>query len=240
MIKMIKTDDFNPNIIELFLNSNYLERKELYRYINLFASKIDGKVLDFGCGSKPYEKLFINSDKYIGLEIKDGGVNNADIFYDGKKLPFKDKEFNAMVSFQVLYQVINLEEILKEINRVLKKDAKILVSVPFIWFDGGANIQRRFSQEYSKFIFKKFGFEVLEIKQTNNNFSALCLLISKYIDYSISKIKYIYLRRLLRIIQILIINSLFNILGELFLKFGSKDNELYIDNIIYAKKIKSV
>jgi len=116
----------------------------------------------------------------------------------------------------------------------------LIVSVPFIWFDGGANIQRRFSQEYSKFVFKKFGFEVLEIKQTNNNFSFFCLLINQYIGYLISNIKNIYLRRFLRIIQILTINPLFNIFGELFLKFGSKDNELYIDSVIYAKKTKSV
>lgn len=237
---MIKRDDFNPGIIELFLNSNYLERKELYRYVNLFASKLDGKILDFGCGTKPYEKFFKNSSEYIGLEINGGGINSADIFYDGKKIPFKDNEFDAVVSFQVLYQIINLEDILKEINRVLKKDAKLLVSVPFIWFDGGANIHRRFSEKYSKFIFEKFGFEILEIRQTNNNFSALCLLISKYIDYSISKIKNSYLRKFLRIIQIVSVTPLFNILGELFLKFGSKDNELYIDSVIYAKKVKNV
>lgn len=70
---MIKRDNFNPGIIELFLNSNYLERKELYRYVNLFASKLDGKILDFGCGTKPYEKFFKNSSEYIGLEINGGG-----------------------------------------------------------------------------------------------------------------------------------------------------------------------
>ena len=237
---MIKKDDFNPGIIELFLNANYLERKELYRYVNLFSSKLESKILDFGCGTKPYKKLFKNSSEYIGLEINGGGINSADIFYDGKKIPFKDGEFDAVVSFQVLYQIINLEEILKEINRVLKKDSKLLISVPFIWFDGGANIQRRFSEKYSNFIFEKFGFKVLEIKQTNNNFSALCLLTSKYIDYSISKIKNRYLRKFLRIIQIVSVIPLFNILGELFLKFGSKDNELYIDSVIYAKKVINV
>jgi len=237
---MVKRDNFNPKIIELFLNSNYLERKELYRGVGLFASKCNGKILDFGCGTKPYENLFENSSKYIGLEINGGGVNNADIFYDGKKIPFEDDEFDAMVSFQVIYQIPNLEEILKELNRVLKEDAKLLISVPFIWFDGGGNIQRRFSEVYSKFTFEKFGFEVLEIKQTNNNFSALCLLTSKYIDYSISKIKNKFLRRFFRIIQIISIIPLFNILGELFLKVGSKDNEIYIDSIVYAKKVKSV
>ena len=69
---MIKKDDFNPRIIELFLNTNYLERKELYRYISKFAPKFKGRILDLGCGTKPYEKLFNNAYEYIGLEINEG------------------------------------------------------------------------------------------------------------------------------------------------------------------------
>lgn len=145
-----------------------------------------------------------------------------------------------MVSFQVIYQISNLEEVLKEMNRVLKDNAHLFISVPFIWFDGGGNIQRRFSEKYSRFIFEKFGFEILEIKHTNSNFSTLCLLTNKYIDYSISKIQNRYLRKIFRVLQIFIITPMFNMLGELFLKFFPKDNELYIDSVIYAKKVKNV
>lgn len=77
---MIKKDDFNPRILELFLNSNYLERKELYKNIKLLAQNFEGKILDLGCGTKPYEKLFVNSDEYIGLEVK-GGVLMTLIYF---------------------------------------------------------------------------------------------------------------------------------------------------------------
>jgi hypothetical protein len=114
------------------------------------------------------------------------------------------------------------------------------MSIPFIWFDGGANIQRRFSEKYIKFTLNKFGFEVMDIKQTNTNFSALCLLTSRYIDYKLSNISYQYIRKILRVVQIMLINPFFNILGELFLKLFKKDNELYIDSVVYAKKVRNV
>jgi SAM-dependent methyltransferase len=240
IVKMFKKDDFNPSVIELFLNPNYLERKELYRYISFYSKSINGEVLDLGCGTKPYKDFFKNITTYIGLEINGGGINEADYFYDGKTFPFGDKRFDSMVSFQVVYQIPNLEDILKEMNRVIKKDGKILISVPFIWFDGGGNIQRRFSQQYTKFIFEKFGFQIIEIKQTNSNMSALCLLTNKYTSYMTSKISINPIRKIFRLLSVLVTIPSLNILGELFLKFQQKDNELYIDSVIYAKKIIDV
>lgn len=237
---MFKKNDFNPRFIELFLNSNYLERKELWNNIRKIAPDYTGDILDLGCGTKPYEKLFINLDKYIGLEINGGGINCADIFYDGNIFPFEDTEFDTMVSFQVIYQIPNLEHTLQEINRVLKKDGKLLVTVPFIWLDGGENIHRRFSEQYSKFIFNKFGFKVDKIIQTNSNMSALCLLANKYTQYKISKIKINIFRKMIRIFEIFLLTPFLNILGLLFLRFQNKDNELYIDSIIMATKVKSV
>jgi len=145
-----------------------------------------------------------------------------------------------MVSFQVIYQISNLEEILKEINRVLKKDAKLLISVPFIWFDGDGNLQRRFSEQYSKFILEKFEFKIEKIINTNANMSAICLLTNKYIDYKISNIQVSIVRKTLRVFKILFITPFFNLVGLSFLKLQKKDNELYIDKIIYAKKIRNV
>jgi len=141
-----------------------------------------------------------------------------------------------MVSFQVIYQAPDLNALILEMNRVLKINGKLLLSVPFIWFDGGGNIHRRFSEQYTKVKFEQFGFEIEKIEQTNGNLSALCILANKYINRSISVIKFKPLRLLFRVC----ITPLFNILGLLFLKFMKRDNELYIDTVLIAKKVKSV
>ena len=95
------------------------------------------RVLDFGCGSKPYENLFINIDEYVGCDIEVSGHDHLDskidYFFDGKNLPFIDDRFDSVVSFEVFEHIFNLPEILKEINRVTKTSGNILISVPFAW-----------------------------------------------------------------------------------------------------------
>ena len=232
---MFSKNEWNPKIREFFLSDSYLERKELYENIEKNAKNFNGNTLDLGCGTKPYQHLF-NCDSYVGLEINGGGINDADYFYDGTVFPFKDEEFDNMVSFQVIYQAPNLNALISEMNRVLKLNGKVLITVPFIWFDGGGNMHRRFSEQYTKTKFEEYGFEIEKIEQTNSNLSALCILSNKYINRSISTIRF----KLLRVFFRIFITPLFNLLGLLFLKFMKRDNELYIDTILLAKKVKSV
>ena len=91
--------------------------------ISELISKLNGKLLDIGCGIKPYEKLCLNVKNDIGLEIDDEGNRQhqyADIFYDSKTIPCKDKEFKSILSNQVFEHVFNPNEFLKEVNRVTK------------------------------------------------------------------------------------------------------------------------
>ena len=212
---MINSNEWNPGAKEFFLSASYLERAELYYHIRKNSKEFNGKILDIGCGNKSYQE--------------------SDIYYDGGELPFLKDEFDNIVSFQALYQVENLDLIFYEINRVLKANGKILITVPFIWFDGG-NIHRRFSQEYIHNVFSRFGFEILSIDQTVNNLSALSLLASKYINDKISKISF----KLIRVILRIFVTSFFNIIGAIFLKFTQKGDDLYINNVVVAKKVINV
>lgn len=67
LIKIIQKEKFNPSIVGFFINQNFNIRRLLYQKIKKFAPEIKGKILDFGCGSKPYKHLFHNAKDYIGL-----------------------------------------------------------------------------------------------------------------------------------------------------------------------------
>ena len=81
--------EFNPSIFHPF----FFIRKGLLKGIAQHAEKIQGKLLDFGCGSKPYQSLF-QVDEYIGVDYENSGhthINEQiDVFYDGKHLPFEN------------------------------------------------------------------------------------------------------------------------------------------------------
>ena len=89
---------------------------------NMFGG---GRLLDFGCGNKPYECLF-QCEEYIGCDIYESGHNSndkkVDVFYDGHTLPFNSESFDTILITQVLEHVQNFDEIFKELVRVLKKN----------------------------------------------------------------------------------------------------------------------
>ena len=49
---------------------------------------------------------------------------------DAKKLPFKDNTFDFIICSEVLEHIINYQSALSEINRILKPEGKLAVSVP--------------------------------------------------------------------------------------------------------------
>src|SRR5687767_14503304 len=104
--------DFNPSVT----NPGYLTRNRLLKSILFFRENMTGRMMDFGCGSKPYKSIF-TVNEYIGVDYDNPGHphNNEqiDVFYDGKTLPFPDNHFDSICSAEVVEHIFNLPEILK-------------------------------------------------------------------------------------------------------------------------------
>lgn len=238
-LEKIKQQAFNPNFLGLFFNPFYFARKGLYKNISDLAINFQGgTLLDVGCGSKPYKDLF-NVDKYDGLEYwtdEYGSLKTAEYIYDGHKFPFEDKSYDYVISNEVLEHVFNPDEFLSEINRCLKDDGIFLLTVPFVWdeheqpYDYG-----RYTSFGLKFLLKKYGFDVIEYRKSVNNLGVIFQLINDYIyKKCIGRGKFK---------NHLLINSLcsvFNILGVILVKITPKNEDLFLDNIVLAKKVNNV
>jgi SAM-dependent methyltransferase len=187
--KLITKHQFNPGLAGIFLNPFYIARKGLYDSIKLFGNKITGKTLDVGCGTKPYEKLF-NYSSYVGLEF-DTGIDSekklADFYYDGKTFPFNEAEFDSVITNQVLEHVFNPDEFLSEINRVLKPNGKLLLTVPFVWDEHEQPYDyARYSSFGLKALLNKNGFIILDHRKSVNDYRVLAQLFNAYI-YKITR-----------------------------------------------------
>ena len=97
-----------------------------------------GTVLDIGCGYSPYKELVLNNGqvkKYIGLDLADNKSydNKPDIVWDGINVPLGDDSIDSVIATEVFEHVPDLNVVLKEIYRVLKKDGVLFFTVPFLW-----------------------------------------------------------------------------------------------------------
>lgn len=231
--KIIEDQYFNPGFLGLIVNPFYIARKGLYNNLSTLGNKITGKTLDVGCGTKPYEKLF-NHSTYVGLEF-DTGIDQekkvADYYYDGKTFPFKESEFDSVVTNQVLEHVFNPDEFLSEINRVLKTKGKLLLTVPFVWDEHEQPFDyARYSSFGLKSLLEKNGFEILDLRKSVNDYSVLAQLFNAYI-YKITR-RNIFIKNL----ALILILAPITISGIIISKILPNNNDLYLDNIVLAEK----
>ena len=229
-------EQFNSKILGLFINPFYFARKGLYQNVSKLITNLNGKLLDVGCGTKPYENI-CNVDEYIGLEIDDEGNrqhNYADVFYDGKTIPFEDKSFDSILSNQVFEHVFNPNQFLKEINRVTKVGGKFLITVPFVWDEHEQPYDyARYSSFGLKHILAENGFEIIEHRKSNNGIEVIFQLINDYL-YKVIMTENAYFNLLI----IILLMAPINMSGLILSKLLPRNNDLYLDNIVLAKKTK--
>jgi SAM-dependent methyltransferase len=227
--------DFNPRLTK----PHYLVRNRLLKYVTRLAPELKGRLMDFGCGTKPYYPLF-NVDEYVGVDYENPGHPHAnekiDIFYNGKSLPFPDQYFDSVFSSEVFEHVFNLDEMLPEIHRVMKGGAKILITCPFsICEHEVPNDFARYSSFALKHLFIKHGFEVVQQYKTGNSIEAIYQLSLTYIHQHITPHvrKVPVVRSAFRFLVYTSMNLTALLLGKIF----PAGMDLYLNNVVLCKKL---
>ena len=230
-----RRQSFYPGYLGLFTNAFFFARLGLYKAIKLLAPELKGLLLDVGCGSKPYQKLF-DVEEYIGLEIDTPENRTKDVanfYYDGKKFPFKDSCFDSILCNQVFEHVFNPNDFILEIRRVLKTSGKLILTVPFVWDEHEQpNDYARYSSFALRFILENNGFKMLSQKKTCADATVIFQMINAYLY----KIFSTYPRPVELFLTATVI-GFFNIMGIIFEKILPKNPDLYLDNIVLAEKI---
>ncbi len=231
--KIIAKHKFTPGFAGIFFNHNYFIRKGLVDSIKEFSDEITGKVIDIGCGTKPYESLF-NCEEYVGLEMdtpENRQAKNASFFYNGNSFPFSDNEFDSAIISEVFEHIFNPDNFLSELKRILKPGGKVLFTIPFVWHE---HEQPYDYARYSSFgiihLLKNNGFIVIDSKKSCNNARCVFQLTNTYF-HKIIRFRNWRINFLLQTAS----STVINICGIIFGMFLPSDNDLYLNNIILAK-----
>lgn len=229
---------FSPSFAGVFFNPFYFIRRALYHKINQLSKQLSGKLLDFGCGRKPYEHLF-TVNEYIGVDVDQTGHDHknskVDIYYDGKMLPFEANSFDSIFCSEVLEHLMNADDVLADLYRVLKPGGKMLLTAPFCWNEHEMPFDyARYSSEGIRHLLQKHGFTITAQEKSGNFARVLLQLLTLYF-YELTK----QWGRFGLVISMIFIIPL-NIIGVVVLPLFPVNKTMYFNNIVLAEKSQQV
>jgi SAM-dependent methyltransferase len=174
------------------------------------------KILDVGAGDLR-NKLDIFSrygNKYISIDVKKSGFKNfknPDKFFDGENIPYPKNSFDVVIFTEVFEHAKNVDQLVLDIKRVLKKNGKLIFSLPFLWPEHEIPYDfRRLTSYGLKYYFANKGFEILYYKKINKGIDALGYIISS--EMTKSNFKNYILDKLFRYL----VKKLFNVLTKFY------------------------
>lgn len=231
--------EFNPDRRHPF----YFIRKGLYEAIRENAHFLSGVMMDFGCGSKPYQHLF-QVEKYIGVDYAGEGHSHEkeeiDVYYDGTRIPFPDDYFDSILSSEVFEHLFELEQIIDELHRVLKPKGRMLITCPFVWNEHEVPVDyARYTQFALQHLLSKHGFTILKFDKKGSFVETIFQLFNIYNEEVIAHGGLFTKIPVLRSITWKILKhmpAVNNFLGTHLDSSLPKSNIVYLSNILVVEK----
>lgn len=197
-----------------WLNPSYINTKTMNADILISSKYAKGRLLDIGCGTKPYYSIFKDIvDKYVGLEnpiltkVTPSGIGKRELdtngliqitekekrpvlFGNGQNLPFKSESFDTVLCTEVIEHIPEPQKIMSEISRVLRKNGVLILTAPFVI---GHHQQPydyyRFTKYGLSYLSKTNGLEPIVIKPHHGFLALLGLLFSSCLYFNFCRTK---------------------------------------------------
>ena len=131
---------FYENLADIPDVEHYVKPTGIYRkkiIIRMLSPKKNDIICDLGCGDGTLSVNFIRKAKcIIGVDFSTKRVKKANekglntIIADAQQTPFKDKSFDKIICSEVIEHVLNPQEVISEIGRIVKTEGIAVISIP--------------------------------------------------------------------------------------------------------------
>lgn len=173
-----------PNNISRISDYQSLSRGDLYYLcyralvrdlVAAVSTYAQGRVLDIGCGNKPYEAAFHGRiTEYVGCDMVQSDRERVDILCEATRIPVPDASFDTVFSTQTIEHVADHQSMVAEAFRVLKPGGAFILSGPMYWhLHEAPRDYFRFTEHGFRYLLDRAGFQVQEV-MPNGGMWATC------------------------------------------------------------------
>jgi SAM-dependent methyltransferase len=162
-------------------------RFRLHQENKIFADSIPSGslVLDAGSGNQPYKNL-LNHTQYESADFEKVDKSYAKSTYvcDLRKLPIENDRFDFILFNQVMEHLPEPTIVLKELNRVLKPNGKIIYTGPLFYEEHEIPYDFfRYTQFSLKKMFVEAGFEIERLDWMEGYFGTVAYQLNRMAYY---------------------------------------------------------
>jgi SAM-dependent methyltransferase len=165
----------------------YLEQDSLLSALQMTAREVGGgRLLDIGCGRRPYASLFTDITHYVGIELPSSpgiGRDLPDVWASGLRLPFASERFDVILCTQVLEHIPQPEQMVAEALRVLRTGGQLILTAPQTWgLHEEPHDYYRFTRYGLQYLLESVGFQVARIEARGGVFRMIGQTLLNYLQ----------------------------------------------------------
>jgi SAM-dependent methyltransferase len=155
----------------LLLTYLFIPRKLLRDAVRHFGTRLQGRMLDVGCGSQQYRK-FLVCHQYVGVEWN---VHlRPPVVAEVTEIPFGEGTFDSALCTEVLEHLPEPGRCLSEIRRVVKPGGAVFFTVPMTMYTHSEPYDfYRYTEYGLRYLLEKHGFEIIEVRRLGGLLSVM-------------------------------------------------------------------
>ncbi len=166
------------------VHSYIIASNQIEYYQKYIKEHCSGKLLDCGCGDVPFYGIYkdqIESNYCVDWENSLQQQIHIDQFINlNEQLNLPSNEYDSVLLSDVLEHIAEPSNLLKELNRVLKQNGKLIIMVPFLYrLHEEPHDFYRYTEYSLKHLLEKNGFKLIKIESYGGIVDVIFDLLNK-------------------------------------------------------------